>query len=149
MRRLYVLDWRGTLTILGEINEIKAFLDKIHARGDFTVGFSGRPPPEAHGLFTFGNFRKDWPGLFERLAVGESAREWEIWGDESFPADRFSDPNNPKQDFDPRQIKEIVFCDDDNLLEKGDWFAHEWAERLGREDLRFRVVEPEDLHLEV
>ena len=44
MSRFYILDWHGTLTTLGGKPEIKAFLDALHARGDFTAGFSARLP---------------------------------------------------------------------------------------------------------
>lgn len=149
--RVYILDWHGTLTTLGERGEIKAFLDALHLRGDYTIGYSGMLPKGTRDWFTFGN-SKDLGSHFERLALGPKAEAWMTIQAEGverkFPACRFMDPATGYQEsFDPSVVTEVVFSDDSAGIGYSPTRMAQWGRRMGRPPVRF--VAPKDLHKEV
>lgn len=104
--RIYVLDWHGTLTTLGDMDAIKAFIDALHARGDYTMGYSTMLPGETRQWFSFVNTSKDLGMICEGFAIGDRVKTASV---------RLRDPSvkgDNWKEFDGSLVDEIVICDD-------------------------------------
>ena len=112
--KVYLLDWHGTLTTLGDQDAIKAFLDALHERGDYTYGHSGMLPKGTRGWFTFGNSKMLGEQL-ESLAVGAVGER---------ACFRHMDPKDRDILFDTTQIEEIVYSDDRPYDSSDTYMAH-------------------------
>ena len=135
--KAYILDWNGTLTMLGNrtkannyVDEaaIKAFLDAIHERGDITISFSGMLPKTVKGWFTL-HGGKEILRILESLGTDENSY-WYVPG----TSDRMPLPT------------EVILSDDD-MYDTSEAYRQWLSDKLGGIPVRF--VEPCDLHLEV
>jgi hypothetical protein len=134
--KVYLLDWHGTLTTLGDHDAIKAFLDALHEQGDYTFGHSGMLPKGTEGWFTFGNSKMLGEQL-ESLAVGKVGKE---------ACYRHMDPEDRDQRFDTTRIDEIVYSDD-KLYDASDTYMARLTKRTGGIPVRF--VKPDQLLMEL
>lgn len=160
--KAYILDWNGTLTMLGnpcrendwcDRDAIKTFLGALHARGDVTFGCSGMPPMYSRSWFTFGNDSYLTHHL-EHLAHGPCAEKWECLEGRWYSAGRLMDPSlhglpweeqrDNWKEWDPSQVTEIVISDDQFIPDAKDLVRY--SERVGT---HVRFVHPRDLAAEL